>query len=135
MRCERCPAGWETGGMTDCGYECESYGCLILGEGITDAFCKLSKKEIEKRLAELKEYEAGRIERPQWVANRFIREMDAHSVTGSFSVFLPGFPPLIMRDGCYSSLHSSMSISDTYKMAYREGYEDAKEGKEMREEP
>lgn len=133
MKCERCPASWEVGGMTDCGYECDSYGCLILGAEILDDNCKLSKKEIEKKLNELKDYEAGKRERPQWVANRFIREMDSHSWTGEFSVFLPGYPPLKMRDGCYSSIHSSMSIKDTYRMAYREGYEDAKEGKPPKE--
>ena len=133
MKCERCPASWESGGMTDCGYECDSYGCRILGAEIFDENCKLSEKEIRKKLQELRDYEAGKIERPQWVANRFIREMDAHSMIGDFSVFLPGYPPLRMRDGCYSSIHSSMSIKDTYRMGYREGYEDAKEGKPPKE--
>lgn len=131
MKCERCPAGWESGGMTDCGYEVDSYGCLILGAGIMDDNCKLSADQIDKRLAELKAYEDGKIERPQWVANRFIREMDDNWWIGhELGIFLPGFPPPKMKNGCYERLHSSIGITDTYKMGYREGYDDAVSGKE-----
>ena len=133
MRCENCPAGWESGGMTDCGYECDSYGCLIYGENILlDADCKLTKQMIDDRLAQLKAYEEGKIERPKWVANRFIREMDEHCHDGDLGVFLPGYPPVKMRNGCYANVHSGMDLKDSCEAAYRKGYEDAKAGKPMR---
>lgn len=120
--------------MTDCGYECDSYGCMILGEGMLDDNCKFSLAEIEKRIQQLKDYEAGKIERPQWVANRFIREMDDNWRTGHrLGIFLPGFPPPKMMDGCYEHIESSMGICDNYNMAYRKGFEDAKAGKEYEE--
>lgn len=58
MKCDHCPAGWESGGMTSCGYECDSYGCKILGAEMLDDDCKLSLVEIEKRLQQLKDYKA-----------------------------------------------------------------------------
>ena len=127
MKCERCPASWESGGMTSCGYECDSYGCMILGAEMLDDNCKLSKAEIEKRLQQLKDYEAGKIQRPQWVANRFMREMDANWEIGHrLGIFLPGFPQPKMMNGCYEHIESAMGCRDNYDMAYRKGYEDAK---------
>ena len=127
MKCDRCPASWESGGMTRCGYECDSYGCMILGAEMLDDNCKLSKEEIEKRLRQLKDYEAGKIERPQWVANRFMREMDNNWGTGHrLGIFLPGFPPLKMMNGCYEHIESAIGVRDNYDMGHRKGYEDAK---------
>ena len=92
-----------------------------------DDNCKLSKAEIEKRLQQLKDYEAGNIERPQWVANRFMREMDNNWETGHrLGIFLPGFPPPKMMNGRYGHIESAMELSNNYDMAYRKGYEDAK---------
>lgn len=132
MKCLECPASWEVGGMTDCGYECDSYGCLILGVGLLDDNCHRSRTEVERRLQELKDYEDGKIDRPQWVANRFMREMDEScAFSGSLGYSLPAFPPLRMRKGVYNSLYSSMGLTDNAKMHYRNGYEDAKAGKPM----
>ena len=113
--------------MTSCGYECDSYGCMILGAEMLDDNCKLSKAEIEKRLQQLKDYEAGNIERPQWVANRFMRQMDNNWETGHrLGIFLPGFPPPKMMNGRYGHIESAMELSSNYDKAYRKGYEDAK---------
>jgi hypothetical protein len=133
MRCERCAASWDDGGMTDCGYECDSYGCLIYGENILlDADCKLTKRMVDDRLAQLKAYEDGKIERPKWVANRFIREMDDHCHGSCLGTFLPGFPPIKMKNGSYASVHSGMDLKDSCEAAYLEGYEDAKAGQPKR---
>ena len=133
MKCLECPASWEEGGMTDCGYECDSYGCRIFGLYQISDDCRLSRKEIKIRLQQLEDYEAGKIDRPQWVANRFMREMDDNwSLGHELGIFLPAFPPLRMKNGCYESIHSAHGIRDTYNMGYREGYEDAKAGKEMK---
>ena len=126
-RCEYCPAGWE-----DRSYEgeCNGYGCRILGFEILDENCKLSKDQIRIRLKELEDYEAGKIERPQWVVNKFIREMDNNMLDNRLGLFLPGYPPKRMRNGCYQSLHSGMSLQDTAEHNYKHGYQDAKDGKE-----
>ena len=114
MKCEECPAGWE-----DRSYEgeCNACGCLILGNDMFDDKCKLSANEIDKRLAQLKAYEEGKIDRPQWVANRFIRELDDKWQFGhSLGIFLPGFPPPRMHNGCYESIFSGMGLNDSVEM-------------------
>ena len=105
MKCENCPAGWE-----DRSYEgeCGDFGCLIYGHEICLDNCRLSEAEINKRLKQWEDYTAGRIERPKWVANKFIREMDASWWFGhSLGIFLPGYPPPKMRNGCHESIYSS----------------------------
>ena len=129
-RCERCPAGWEKGGMTDCGYECDSYGCRILGYDMLDDNCKLSKKEIEKRLKQLEDYEAGKIDRPQWVANRFMRELDHSARIHDGPSFSYSYPPVRMTRGVYFPLMGSTDMYYERSGEYRRGYEDAKAGKE-----
>jgi len=130
MKCENCPAGWE-----DRSYEgeCGDFGCLIYGHEICLDNCRLSEAEINKRLKQWEDYTAGKIERPKWVANKFIREMDASWWFGhSLGIFLPGYPPPKMRNGCHESIYSSSSLNDNVKSAYMEGYEDARSGKENR---
>ena len=128
--CDYCPAAWEDSTNNENGYECEAYGCKIYGlyrasEGDS---CGLSAKEVEKRLQQLKDYEAGKIKRPQWVANKFLRELD--SQMSEVKCGLPGYPPVWMRNGCYMSLQAETDIYYTQTHAYRDGYEDAKAGKE-----
>lgn len=114
MKCENCPAGWED---RDYEGECNSCGCLILGNDMFDDNCRLSADEIDKRLAQLKAYEDGKIDRPQWVVNRFIREMDNKWQFGhSLGIFLPAFPPPRMHNGCYQSIYSSIGLNDSVKM-------------------
>ena len=126
MKCENCPASWEDSSNTENGYECNDYGCLIYGT-LNDE-CKLSFNTIEKRLKELKDYESGKIERPQFVANMFMRLMDERMYSSySQAMFLPPFPPKKCYGRLYQSLHSSTDIKDTYNMGFREGYEKAKE--------
>lgn len=124
MKCENCPAEWEH-------YECDSCGCLILGKSMFDADCKMSATEIEKRIQQLKDYEAGKIERPQWVANRFMRELD-HSCafSGKPGYGLPAYPPHWMSKGVYFPLYGSTELHYQGKSKYRRGYEDAQAGKE-----
>ncbi len=127
-RCEYCPAGWE-----DRSYEgeCNSFGCRIYGVEIVKDDCKLSKAEVEKRLQQLEDYEAGKIERPQWVANKFMRELDnSRAWLGHLGLFLPGYPPPRMKNGCHENIYSSMNMKDNVEWAYKHGYQDAKDGKE-----
>lgn len=126
MKCENCPAGWE-----DMSYEgeCNACGCLILGNDMFDDDCSLSADEIDKRLAQLKAYEEGKIDRPQWIANRFIRELDHHWWPGhSLGIFLPPFPPPRMYKGCYDSIYSSMGLSDSVEMIERRVRRNYEEG-------
>ena len=126
MRCENCPAGWE-----DRSYEgeCNDCGCLIYGHGLFNDNCRLSKDQIMKRLAELDEYEHGRIDRPQWVANRFLRELDdTCSFNGEPSYV--SYPPERMRKGVYYPLYGTVDMHYQRISDYRRGYEDAKAGKE-----
>lgn len=139
MKCDHCPAVWEDGGWTECGYECNSYGCVIFGENIggEGESCGLKKKDVEFRLQQIEDYEHGKIERPQWMANKFIREMDMAIAN------FPRFPPKRPRirtinteyDGVITYAESVRVISECeqhYELAhaYRKGYEDAKAGRE-----
>lgn len=55
-----------------------------------------------------------------------MREMDANWETGHrLGIFLPGFPPPKMMNGCYEHIESAIGNSNNYDMAYRNGYEDA----------
>ena len=131
MKCESCPAGWENRSYEG---ECSDFGCIIYGSGICRDDCRLSRAEIEKRVKQWEDYTSGRIERPQWVANKFVREMDAAWWFGhKLGVFLPGFPPLRMHDGCHEGIYSASSLKESCGSAYREGYEDAKTCKPMKE--
>ena len=132
-RCERCPASWESGGMTDCGYECDSYGCLIYGNDILlEDNCKLTKQMVNNRLAQLKAYEDGKVDRPLWVANRFMRELDhACAFSGEPSLNLPAYPPVRMRKGHYFSIYGRIDMNEQGRMDYRRGYEDAKTGRKL----
>lgn len=93
--CEECPAGWE-----DRGYEGECYdcGCIIYGEA--DG-CRLTRAEITKRLRQWEEYQEGKIDRPQWVANKFMRQMDRRIFS------CPAYPPKRMSNGCHESIYSA----------------------------
>ena len=93
--CEECPAGWE-----DRGYEGECYdcGCIIYGEA--DG-CRLTRAEITKRLRQWEEYQEGKIDRPQWVVNKFIRQMDRRIFS------CPTYPPRRMNNGCHESIYSA----------------------------
>lgn len=132
MKCEYCPAGWE-----DRSYEgeCGDYGCIIYGHEMCRDDCRLSKAEIDKRLKQWENYTAGRIKRPKWVANKFLREMDSKWWFGhSLGIFLPGYPPPEMNNGCHESLYSAESLKMNIKGSYQDGYEDAKAGKKNRYE-
>ena len=143
MKCsENCPAFWVKGGggyeypdEVDC-YGCQIYGMYRGGEG---DYCNLKKNQIEKMLGELEAYEMGEIDRPNWVAMRFIRDMDGAGDCG-----LPQFPPKrcdiekiddIFDDAYFitnmKSLYGYVDLRFAKSDAYRKGYEDAKEGKEF----
>ena len=119
-KCEYCKAGWESRSYEG---ECEDYGCRSMGRGICNDNCKLKKAEINKRLKQLEDYEAGKIERPQWIVNRFIREMDDSMVfNGHLGYSLPGFPPQKMRnDGFYESIASSAGLRNAMDADYERG--------------
>ena len=131
MRCEKCPAGWE-----DRSYEgeCNDCGCLIMGHGIFDSNCKLTSEEIKERLHQLKEYEAGRIKRPQWIVNRFMRELDTSFNFIRDGVLHTSYPPERMTRGVYYPVYGSLDMKENIRMGYRHGYEDAKGGKPYDEE-
>ena len=140
MKCDNCPAAWEKGGMTVCGYECDAWGCIIRGMyyGGEGESCYLTKEQVEKRLAELEKYNKGEIKRPQWVLNRFLRELVGQMSEVECS--LPGFPPLWQRgvkneDGEYcmvvKPLYGSTDMHYETRSAYRQGYDDAKAGREF----
>lgn len=108
MNCEYCPAGWEERSYEG---ECYDFGCIIKGHEMCDDNCRLSKAEIEKRLKEWKDYTSGKIGRPQWVANKFMRELDDNWMMGhSLGYMLPGFPPPWMKNGCHESLYSTSGV-------------------------
>ena len=127
-RCENCPASWE-----DRSYEgeCNDFGCQIMGHGICDNDCRLTKSEIEKRLQQLEDYEAGKIKRPQWIANRFMRELDSTCVFDGKPGHTP-YPPVRMWKGVYYPIYGPTDMHYQSRADYRRGYEDAKAGKEMR---
>lgn len=145
MKCtENCPAFWVQGGggyeypdEVDC-YGCRIYGMYRGGEG---DYCNLTKNKIDKKLTELEAYEMGEIDRPNWVAMRFIHDVDI-----SMDLHLPQFPPkrcisekfkdefwgeevicVKNRKNLYGTTDMHYEKAD----AYRKGYEDAKEGKEF----
>lgn len=128
MKCEHCPAGWENRSYEG---ECDDYGCRILGHGICDDDCKLSRAEIEKRLKQLEEYEAGKIKRPQWLVNKFIRELDGTCIFNGEPSHV-SYPPVWMRKGVYYPLYGTVDMHYQRLSDYREGYEDGKTGKEMK---
>ena len=56
-----------------------------------------------------------------------MREMDNTWGPGRrLGIFLPGFPPLKMMNGCYEHIESAIGVRDNYDMGHRKGYEDAK---------
>ena len=140
MKCNNCPAAWETGGMTECGYEFDAWGCLIRGiyYGGEGESCYLSKDQVEKRLDELKRYNRGEIKRPQWILNKFVRELV--SQMGTVQCGLPGFPPLWQKGYKNGDDEYCMTVQPLYgetdrhyqsRADYRLGYEDAKAGREF----
>lgn len=134
MKCDSCPASWEQGGMTSCGYECDAYGCIIRGlyYGGTGESCYLTEKQVERRLKEYKDYTAGKIERPKWIAEKFMRELDDKMTTVQCG--LPGYPPKWMRDGYHKSIYGTTDLHYERVDAYQAGYKDAKAGKPMRDD-
>ncbi len=128
MKCEHCPAGWENRSYEG---ECDDYGCKILGYEICDDDCKLSRAEVEKRLKQLEEYEAGKIKRPQWIVNKFIRELDGTCIFNGEPSHV-SYPPIWMRKGVYYPLYGPVDMHYQRLSDYREGYEDGKNGKEMK---
>lgn len=141
MKCDNCPAMWaENDIMTECGVEHGDYGCLIQGRdrGSEGDSCSLTETEIRNRLFQLERYEHGEIIRPQWIANRFIRDMDRQM---GVECGLPGFPPRRMNgrvsideygEEHYGSYKSIYGATDAYYErchAYEQGYADAKAGK------
>lgn len=142
MKCDNCPAMWaERDIMTECGVEHGEYGCLIKGHGYggEDDSCSLTETEIRNRLWQLELYEKGEIKRPQWIANRFIHDMDSQM---GVECGLPGFPPHRMpktthydeygeeHHGVYKSIYGSTDAYYERCHAYEQGYKDAQEGKE-----
>lgn len=93
--CEECPAGWEDRSHEG---ECYDCGCIIYGEA--DG-CRLTRAEITKRLRQWEEYQEGKIDRPQWVANKFMRQMDRRIFS------CPAYPPKRMSNGCHESIYSA----------------------------
>lgn len=130
MKCENCPAGWE-----DRSYEgeCNDCGCLILGHDMFDDNCKLSRATIEKRLQQLEDYHSGKIKRPQWLVNRFMRELDHAAALFKCGLGLPGYPPKKTHDGLYYSIYGSTDLHYQGECEYRRGYEDGKAGREYKE--
>lgn len=123
MKCENCPAGWE-----DRTYEgeCNDCGCLIMGHDMVGDDCSLSRSEVEKRLQQLEDYHAGKIKRPQWLANRFMREMDHAAALYQCHLGLPGFPPKTTHDNLYYSLYGSTDLHFQGECEHRHGFDQAK---------
>lgn len=117
MKCENCPAGWENRSYEG---ECNDCGCQIYGHGIFNDNCKLTRSEIEKRLKQLGHYEAGMIERPKWVAERFLREADSEYK------FLVSYPPKRMTKGVYYPLYGEISLHYQSVCDKRHGAEEMK---------
>lgn len=128
MKCDNCPAAWESGSMTSCGYECDSYGCTIRGMyyGGEGESCYLTKAQVERRLKEWEEYTSGKIDRPEWVAKKFMRDLDYQM---QYECGLPGYPPKRMYDGCHKHIQGVTDMHYQMRADYRKGYEDAKAGK------
>lgn len=129
MKCDNCPAAWEDSTNNENGYECEAYGCVIRGlyYGGEGESCYLTKDQVNKRLKEWEDYTAGKIKRPEWVARKFLRELDSQMTTCECG--LPGYPPVQMSNGCHKSLYGSTDIHYDMISAYRQGYEDCENGK------
>lgn len=127
MKCEFCPAAWE-----DRSYEgeCNDCGCRIMGHDMVGDDCSLSLKEVNRRLDQLEDYHNGKIERPQWVTNRFIRELDACNSMFGLDLGLPAYPPKKTNNSLYKSIYGRIDITYSEYSAYRQGYEDAKKGLE-----
>lgn len=127
MKCEFCPAAWE-----DRSYEgeCNDCGCRIMGHDMVGDDCSLSLKEVNRRLDQLEDYHNGKIERPQWVVNRFVRELDACNSMFSLDLGLPAYPPKKTNNSLYKSIYGRIDITYSEYSAYRQGYEDAKNGEE-----
>lgn len=144
MKCDNCPSAWaERDIMTECGVEHGEYGCLIRGReyGGEGESCPLTEIEIRNRLRQLELYERGEIVRPQWIVNRFINDMDRQMDIG-VECGLPGYPPHRMpktthydeygeeHHGVYKQIYGSTDAYYERCYAYKQGYEDAKAGKE-----
>ena len=123
--CEYCPAGWEDRSFEG---ECNDCGCLIMGRDVDG--CNLSLKEINKRLDQLEDYHNGKIERPQWVVNRFMRELDDCYSMYQLDLALPSYPPKKTHDNLYQHMYGRIDVTYSEYSAYRQGYEDAKNGEE-----
>lgn len=141
MKCDNCPAAWaERDIMTACGVEPGEYGCYIMGRnyGGEGDGCEYAKSGIEKCLKELKLYAKGEIKRPEWLLQRFLHDLRSQMETVQCG--LPGFPPLWQKkkedipfDNEYcitvESLYGSTDMHYEQRFAYRQGYDDAKNGK------
>ena len=125
MKCEFCPAAWE-----DRSYEgeCNDCGCRIMGHDMVGDDCSLSLKEVNRRLDQLEDYHNGKIERPQWVVNRFIRELDNCYQLFKLDLAIPLYPPKKMNNGVYKGMYGSTDMYYERCHAYEQGYEDAKKG-------
>ena len=137
MKCDNCPAAWaERDVMTECGVEHGEYGCLIRGLGYSGEGdgCYLKKAQVDRFLRELDDYENGKIKRPKWLVNRFIRDMDSCCVfSGEPGCGLPRYPT-IWHNKKNRSLYGSTDMHYQMASSYRKGYEDAKNGKPCTEE-
>ena len=125
MNCENCPAGWE-----DRGYEGECYDCGCRIVGVLDDNCKLSKQTVIKRLKELEDYENGEIDRPQWIINRFIRQIDDSSSFSGEPGGICMFPPKRMGKRGYIGLYSPVAMHYQKIHDYDRGFNDGKSGME-----
>ena len=134
MKCDNCPAMWaERDIMTECGVEHGEYGCYIRGYGYggEGEGCYLTKEQVNIRLQEWEDYQNCKIRRPKWVLNKFIREMDSQcAFSGEPSLGLPQYPTIWHCEGKRYSLYGHIDLSDAKKWGYRQGYEDAKAGKD-----
>lgn len=128
MKCDNCPAMWEDSTNNENGYECNSYGCIIRGlyYGGEGESCYLTKDQVDKRLKEWEDYTTGKINRPEWVARKFLRELDSQMATCECG--LPGYPPKRMSNGCHKSIYGSTDVHYDMISAYRRGYEDCENG-------
>lgn len=134
MKCDNCPAMWaERDIMTACGVEHGDYGCTIRGReyGGEGESCYLTKEQVERKLKEWEDYQNGKLRRPKWVLNKFINDMDRACVfSGEPSLGLPQYPTLWHSDKKRYSLYGHIDYDDARKYGYRDGYRDAKEGKD-----
>jgi hypothetical protein len=93
------------------------------GEGES---CYLTKAQVERRLQEWEEYTSGKIERPEWVVKKFMRDLDYQM---QYECHLPGYPPKRMYDGCHKHIQGVTDMHYQMRADCRKGYEDAKAGK------